>query len=107
MLLILILNLYKYNCFCIGLCFSVRVGVPPPPSLVNMYKELDESISGFVKPDHGYLIGWAKQGMCIGNHLVVLFVCPILITGVLLLNACLTVRAREPNSHAGKVNNLR
>jgi uracil-DNA glycosylase len=66
-----------------GLCFSVRVGVQIPPSLRNMYKELMQDIDGFVPPDHGYLAGWAKQG-------------------VLLLNACLTVREREPNSHEGK-----
>ncbi|CAI7993334.1 Uracil-DNA glycosylase [Geodia barretti] len=67
-----------------GLCFSVRVGVQIPPSLRNMYKELMQDIDGFVPPDHGYLAGWAKQG-------------------VLLLNACLTVREREPNSHKEKV----
>ena len=67
-----------------GMCFSVRVGVTVPPSLQNMYKELKSSLPDFKRPDHGYLMGWAKQG-------------------VLLLNACLTVRKKEPNSHAGKV----
>lgn len=69
-----------------GMCFSVRVGVRIPPSLQNMYKELSTDIEGFKIPTHGYLMGWAKQG-------------------VLLLNACLTVRQKEPNSHAGKVSN--
>ena len=63
-----------------GLCFSVQKGVPAPPSLVNMYKELKEDIPGFISPNHGFLEGWAKQG-------------------VLLLNACLTVRQSEANSH--------
>ena len=62
---------------------SVQKGVPPPPSLVNMYKELEKDIEGFVKPNHGYLGGWAEQG-------------------VLLLNACLTVRKSEANSHKDK-----
>ncbi|XP_067657292.1 uracil-DNA glycosylase-like [Haliotis asinina] len=66
-----------------GLCFSVQQGVPPPPSLVNMYKELENDIDGFKHPGHGTLTGWARQG-------------------VLLLNACLTVRAHNANSHAGK-----
>lgn len=65
-----------------GLCFSVRPGVPPPPSLKNMYKELQSDV-GFRPPKHGSLIHWAKQG-------------------VLLLNAVLTVRAHEPNSHKGR-----
>lgn len=63
-----------------GLCFSVQKGVPAPPSLVNMYKELKSDIEGFEIPNHGFLEGWAKQG-------------------VLLLNACLTVRQGNPNSH--------
>ncbi|KAK6186339.1 hypothetical protein SNE40_008391 [Patella caerulea] len=66
-----------------GLCFSVQEGVKPPPSLVNMYKELSNDIDGFEIPTHGTLNGWAEQG-------------------VLLLNACLTVRAHQANSHAGK-----
>lgn len=67
-----------------GMCFSVRVGVTTPPSLLNIYKELESDIDGFQHPGHGYLMGWARQG-------------------VLLLNACLTVRARQPKSHGDKV----
>ncbi|XP_028680765.1 uracil DNA glycosylase a [Erpetoichthys calabaricus] len=63
-----------------GLCFSVQRPVPPPPSLENMYKELESDIEGFKHPGHGDLTGWAKQG-------------------VLLLNAVLTVRAHQANSH--------
>jgi len=63
-----------------GLCFSVPKGIRPPPSLVNIYKEMAQDIDGFEIPDHGNLIGWARQG-------------------VLLLNACLTVRAHSANSH--------
>lgn len=66
-----------------GLCFSVPKGVPPPPSLLNIFKELAEDIPDFQVPKHGDLTGWAKQG-------------------VLLLNACLTVRAHNANSHAGR-----
>lgn len=67
-----------------GMCFSVRVGVAPPPSLLNIYKELESDLEGVFKPpSHGYLMGWARQG-------------------VLLLNACLTVRQRQPKSHADK-----
>lgn len=66
-----------------GLCFSVQRPVPPPPSLINMYKELASDIEGFQHPDHGNLTGWAKQG-------------------VLLLNAVLTVRAHQANSHKDK-----
>ncbi|KAI4889392.1 hypothetical protein NFI96_034077 [Prochilodus magdalenae] len=66
-----------------GLCFSVQRPVPPPPSLVNMYKELEADIEGFQHPGHGDLTGWAKQG-------------------VLLLNAVLTVRAHQANSHKDK-----
>jgi uracil-DNA glycosylase len=64
-----------------GLCFSVPRGVRPPPSLVNIFKELSSDIPGFIKPAHGDLTGWAEQG-------------------VLLLNACLTVRSGNANSHA-------
>lgn len=64
-----------------GLCFSVKKGVEPPPSLKNMYKELEADI-GFTIPNHGELIPWAKQG-------------------VLMLNAVLTVRSGEANSHKG------
>ncbi len=63
-----------------GLCFSVQKGVPPPPSLVNIFKELNSDI-GMPIPDHGDLSHWAGQG-------------------VFLLNASLTVRASEPMSHA-------
>ncbi len=65
-----------------GLSFSVRPGVPAPPSLVNIYKELKEDL-GCPIPSHGYLEAWAKQG-------------------VLLLNTVLTVRARQAGSHRGK-----
>ncbi len=64
-----------------GLCFSVKKGVDVPPSLKNMYKELESDI-GFKAPRHGELIEWAKQG-------------------VLMLNAVLTVREGEANSHKG------
>lgn len=62
-----------------GLCFSVRPGVRPPPSLVNMFKELESDL-GVRAPRHGHLARWAEQG-------------------VLMLNAVLTVRAHSPNSH--------
>jgi deoxyribodipyrimidine photo-lyase len=65
-----------------GLSFSVRPGVRPPPSLQNIYKELVTDV-GFKAPRHGDLRSWAEQG-------------------VLLLNAVLTVRQGEPNSHAGR-----
>ena len=63
-----------------GLSFSVQKPVPPPPSLVNIFKELHTDI-GMPIPKHGDLTHWAEQG-------------------VLLLNASLTVRANEPMSHA-------
>lgn len=62
-----------------GLSFSVKPGVPAPPSLMNIYKELETDL-GCTLPNNGYLLKWADQG-------------------VLLLNAVLTVRAGEPNSH--------
>ncbi len=65
-----------------GLAFSVREGVPPPPSLVNIFKELRSDL-GLEPPGHGHLAGWAREG-------------------VLLLNAVLTVRAGEANSHRGR-----
>lgn len=65
-----------------GLCFSVQKGVPQPPSLVNIFKEMKADL-GITPPDHGCLTDWAEQG-------------------VLLLNAVLTVRAHEANSHKGK-----
>ncbi|AUI65107.1 MULTISPECIES: uracil-DNA glycosylase [Glaesserella] len=63
-----------------GLSFSVKPGIAPPPSLVNMYKELAQDV-GFQIPQHGYLIEWAKQG-------------------VLLLNTVLTVEQGKAHSHA-------
>lgn len=63
-----------------GLCFSVQYGVPAPPSLQNIFKELQSDI-GTPIPSHGNLSSWAAQG-------------------VFLLNASLTVRASEPMSHA-------
>ena len=65
-----------------GLCFSVPPGVAPPPSLQNMFKELQSDL-GFKIPNHGCLEHWAGQG-------------------VLLLNAVLTVEARRAASHQGK-----
>ena len=64
-----------------GLCFSVQKGVTPPPSLKNIFKELNQDI-GKPIPDHGELTKWAKQG-------------------VLLLNNVLTVREGCPTSHKG------
>ncbi|GMR42929.1 hypothetical protein PMAYCL1PPCAC_13124 [Pristionchus mayeri] len=64
-----------------GLCFSVKRGVKPPPSLKNIYKELATDMEGFKAPDHGFLESWAHQG-------------------ILMLNAALTVRAHEANSHS-------
>lgn len=64
-----------------GLAFSVRPGVAVPPSLLNMYKELEKTVPGFTRPTHGYLESWARQG-------------------VLLLNTVLTVRAGQAHSHA-------
>jgi len=65
-----------------GLCFSVRPEVDIPPSLVNIYKELNTDL-GCKIPNNGYLTKWAEQG-------------------VLLLNTVLTVRAHQSNSHQGK-----
>ena len=65
-----------------GLSFSVPCGIPLPPSLKNIFKELAEDVR-IPFPREGCLSGWAKQG-------------------VLLLNATLTVRAHEPRSHYGK-----
>ncbi|RYC36987.1 uracil-DNA glycosylase [Pectobacterium zantedeschiae] len=64
-----------------GLSFSVRPGVPAPPSLGNIYKELASDIPGFEIPRHGFLQSWAEQG-------------------VLLLNTVLTVEAGQAHSHA-------
>lgn len=65
-----------------GLCFSVKKGVTPPPSLRNIYQELANEL-GCSIPEHGELTKWTSQG-------------------VLMLNTCLTVRRGQPNSHAGK-----
>lgn len=65
-----------------GLAFSVKKGIKPPPSLINIYKELYEDLD-IPRASHGCLTTWAKQG-------------------VLLLNATLTVRQKEPKSHYGK-----
>ena len=65
-----------------GLCFSVQQGVKPPPSLVNMYKELKDDV-GFEIPNHGCLQKWTEQG-------------------VFLLNAILTVEANQAASHQKK-----
>ena len=65
-----------------GMCFSVRKGVEPPPSLVNIFRELQSDL-GIEPPSDGELTPWAKSG-------------------VLLLNTVLTVRAGQPNSHRGK-----
>lgn len=65
-----------------GLCFSVQRGVRPPPSLVNIYKELEADL-GVRPPVHGFLEHWATQG-------------------VLLLNSVLTVEQARPGSHQGK-----
>ena len=65
-----------------GLCFSVQLGVPAPPSLVNIFKELQNDL-GIPIPSHGNLEKWSNQG-------------------VMLLNATLTVRANQAGSHQGK-----
>ena len=65
-----------------GLSFSVKPGVPAPPSLINIYKELHTDLNCYI-PNNGYLKKWADQG-------------------VLLLNTVLTVRASEANSHRNK-----
>ena len=65
-----------------GLCFSVRKGIPCPPSLVNIFKEQRQDL-GIEQPSHGQLTSWAKQG-------------------VLLLNNVLTVEARKAGSHQGR-----
>lgn len=65
-----------------GLCFSVKPSVAIPPSLVNIYKELEDDCGCYI-PNNGYLEKWAKQG-------------------VLMLNTVLTVRAHAANSHQGR-----
>lgn len=69
-----------------GLCFSVMPGVPVPPSLLNIYKELEDDgnvVPPFRRPDHGCLLPWARRG-------------------VLLLNAVLTVEEGRAGAHQGK-----
>ena len=65
-----------------GLAFSVRPGIAPPPSLLNIFRELKSDV-GFKIPNNGHLTPWSRQG-------------------VLLLNTVLTVRAHQANSHRGK-----
>lgn len=65
-----------------GLCFSVKPEVDIPPSLVNIYKELQADLGCYI-PNNGYLVKWARQG-------------------ILMLNTVLTVRAHMANSHRGK-----
>lgn len=65
-----------------GLCFSVKIGVDTPPSLINIYKELHNELGTYI-PNNGYLEKWARQG-------------------ILLLNASLTVRNGQANSHRNK-----
>ena len=64
-----------------GLSFSVNKGIKPPPSLLNIFKELENEDLGFLRPNHGCLLGWATQG-------------------VLLLNASLTVTSGDAGSHS-------
>lgn len=66
-----------------GLCFSVKDGTLPPPSLINIYKEIRDDLGIDNPADYGELTGWAKQG-------------------VLMLNTVLTVRRGQANSHKGK-----
>lgn len=70
---------YHNNNQAYGLCFSVRPGIKPPPSLVNIFKELRDDV-GCRIPNNGYLVPWAEQG-------------------ILMLNPVMTVRAHSPNSH--------
>ncbi len=68
---------------CHGPCFSVNPGIPLPPSLKNIFKELKLEFPNFKIPDNGDLRAWCKQG-------------------VLMINTTLTVRAHQPMSHSGK-----
>ena len=63
-----------------GMCFSVMPGIDTPPSLKNIYKEINSEY-GYPVPNHGYLVSWSDQG-------------------VFLLNTTLTVRAHQANSHS-------
>ena len=63
-----------------GMSFSVKEGVTPPPSLLNIYKEIESEFGFYMPKDYGYLMSWAEQG-------------------VLLLNTVLTVRKNQPQSH--------
>lgn len=63
-----------------GMCFSVKPNIPAPPSLVNIFKEIEDELG--IHNESPYLVNWAKQG-------------------VLLLNTVLTVREGQPNSHKG------
>jgi len=65
-----------------GLCFSVQKGIKKPPSVVNIFKELESDL-GVKPPSHGFLLDWANQG-------------------ILMLNTVLTVRRGQANSHKGK-----
>ncbi|KAF8442413.1 uracil-DNA glycosylase-like protein [Boletus edulis BED1] len=67
----------------IGLCFSVPKGIAVPPSLRNIYAEIKAEYPGFKPPQHGNLSAWAENG-------------------VLMLNTCLTVKANQAGSHAGR-----
>lgn len=73
---------YHQPCQAHGLCFSVNKGIKVPPSLVNIYKEINSDIGGYV-PSHGNLTKWAKEG-------------------VLLLNTIMSVRDSSPMSHSNK-----
>lgn len=66
-----------------GLCFSVKPGIEPPPSLKNIFAEIESDVGVKMPAHYGYLTSWAKQG-------------------VLMLNSTLTVRAGQANSHKGK-----
>jgi uracil-DNA glycosylase len=72
---------YSHQAQAHGLAFSVTTNIKVPPSLVNIYKELNSDIEGFVTPTHGNLTSWAQQG-------------------VLLLNTVLTVQQGQAHSHA-------
>ncbi|XP_061071814.1 uracil-DNA glycosylase isoform X2 [Conger conger] len=106
---------YHGPCQAHGLSFSVQRPTLPPPSLENVFKELMEDVEGFQHPGYGDLSGWAQQGsdspvlLCplqqpfswtsfISTRIPANTMC-VHYAGVLLLNAVLTVRAHQPNSH--------